>query len=420
MTWTNNIYTSIYHILNSYDMITQTDLSGISSTRASWLLGRQITEQKSSKEYLKELARQSFICFYPTRSGDIAADTWYDNQTTSVTHDESGIIEGSIRKFEKTPITKVYNDFNIKYQYNPETKLFEKSYAITKTNDPGGTGFPERYESVETGGVSDYIVTVYNNQIQSWYDWGDTWRWNFDVEEDPTDWMGRYISFDSNNGMDINLAEIIYTTDLGGGVWRVGLIGENKGGWPKQNYLATDTGTMYLLSSCIRKWTTYASGFSDYTTAKAWWELCNDSYNNTLVVNPLPKDLSECYWYADNKEFGVSEIQNAAYNYLQYLVEWATRQKYIVEYDIPMTAANAQLELLDPIYFSDAKYTGGTSRLGWINRIKVRPSKNVITLEVILEPYDITERNYIIETGSQTDTIEETGSQTDTYTEGAQ
>jgi hypothetical protein len=93
----------------------------------------------------------------------------------------------------------------------------------------------------------------------------------------------------------------------------------------------------------------------------------------------------------------------------------------MVALDIPLTEDNLQFELLDPVTFSDPVYTNSVALTGWITKLEVDPSRDVIGLEVTLEPFDIEDlgSGIIEEVGADytDDTITESGSQPDTITE---
>ena len=95
-----------------------------------------------------------------------------------------------------------------------------------------------------------------------------------------------------------------------------------------------------------------------------------------------------------------------------------------MEFSLPLTATNAQIELLDYVTFSDPIYTDDTAVAGWIVSLKVDPKKNQIVVKVMLKPdgYDdiqggtlIIERRNVL----NDDSIIERGStlNTSTYTE---
>lgn len=412
---TDNIHYAIKHILETYDGIASAniDYGNSLAERGYWKVGRQLERRKKSSEYLKELARQSFIGIYPTRKGLRGIKAWREDRTIIDTHDEAEIEK--ILRFEKTPISKVYNDFTINFDYNPGTKKFNKSLFITKTDDPGGTGFPSEVSS--TGSDTTYALPAVCARVKVY---SDT-RAFAEFAADPSGWatVGNSVSYDSGSGDKILFGTILAVDAANKRVT-----------FKFTNTFSIDTGiytagTFYQNGTAIQKWKTYVGGLNDYATSKEWWEICHTSYERTLTVNPLPRDLGDCYWFPDNEDFGAGTggSNNAAFYFLQHLVEWTTRQKYVTEYVLKaINATNLQLELYDPIYFNDQKYTNNTDLIGWITKWKLVPHEKRprIIIELCLEPTDIETDELIIETGTAADTITESGSQSDTITEGAQ
>ena len=131
-------------ILETYDGISSSDIDygNVSDARADWIVGRQLLEKKNSAEYLKELAKHTFVGIYPTRKGLRGLSAWYDLQTSEYTFGESAILD--ILSWKKSPISKVYNDFTINYDYNPGSKKYNKSIFITKTDE---SAFPNETDA---------------------------------------------------------------------------------------------------------------------------------------------------------------------------------------------------------------------------------------------------------------------------------
>lgn len=406
---TDNVYRAIQHILETYDGISSSDIDygNLAAERAAWKLGRQVTERKTSNKYLKEIAQQSFLGIFPTREGKRGISAWLENTTAVATHDESEIKR--IKSFGKTPISKVYNDITVNYQSNPGTGKYDKSIYITNTG-PSAT-FPEIYE----GQGTDQTRTWDSAEIRFL---GAGWTLIVDFSSEPT-WasVGDYISLVGTGNFQIYFAQINAIVDYGGGSYAIGAVFTNT-----TSVLVGDTetsGTLYHHESSIPKWTTYAGGFTDYTTAKSYWEICQNSYDEIRTLNRLEINSD---WFIDNELFnpGTGGSGNSAYYLMQLLTSWATRQKYVVTYTLPINASNLQLELLDPITFNDAVYTNSTDLTGWITKIKLNPAQGTMDIDLILEPADIESIGLIIETGSAPDTITESGSQPDTITEGQQ
>jgi len=179
-------------------------------------------------------------------------------------------------------------------------------------------------------------------------------------------------------------------------------------------------------------WGSYVGGLpvGSYATSKALWDICHGSYNTVNVVSQdLSKGLSELKWFYDPFIFNPDAssgtgINSSAYKFLVNLVEWTSKQKETVSYRIPINSSTVITELVDPVSFSDAIYTKSAARTGWITNIEFDTALDQIVITTTLEPYNIenvndgliiergtplNDGNYIIESGSQPDTITETG-----------
>jgi len=413
---TNSVYNTIRLIMETYDGIASADIdyNNMLAQRALWRTGRQIRERKKSNEYLKELAQQAFLIIYPTRDGKRGVKAWRDDSTSVATHDESTILSGGILSWKKSPISKVYNDITVMFDENPGRGDFDKSIFITKTDQASFPG-----AGVSTGTDTDRSANFTSARVSPPIDQvGSRWRARFSYSTDQSGWAanGIYISFTANTGEQIPFAVIVAVSSDGKSIYTEfdNIFNISKGSYSTATTLESHT-------TGVPAWSEYAGGFgNNYSLAKSLWEICQASYDRTLAINPLRMG---CHWYPDNDEFatGTGGTGNAAMYLMQNLVEWATRQKDIVEYALPINATNIQLELGDPITFNDQKYTNDVNRTGYISKIKIRPAVGEMIIEAVLIPADIEEYGLIIETGDAPDTITERGDQgDDTITEGAQ
>lgn len=423
MSETIHIYNIIRHILETYDGISSDDIdyTNMATTRAGWKAGRQITEQKSSAEYLDELAQQSFLSIYPTRKGKRGVKAWREDTTVISTHGDApaeynyimmDINTGKplIYKFERDSLSRIYNEFKLNYDWNPGSGRYNKSIYITKSDEES---FPEVYECTGSDTSKDWEDAYVTDS--------NTDKWilmiHFDDEPDYIS-VGDYISLYGDDGYWALHAQVFKIKQSGSDYYVFAFFDNT---YNLENSSGCSSGTLYYQSTGVPDWTTFVGGSPDYATAKAWWEICHTAWQETKSINRLEYD---CPWFVDNEDFGHSGgTANTVYYLLQNLLEWCTRQKYIVEYAVNLQANTLELELNDPINFNDTKYTGGTNRMGYIKQIKIVPStKNpMMIITLLLKPYNIEELNYIIETGSAPDTITERGDEgDDTITEGQQ
>lgn len=158
--------------------------------------------------------------------------------------------------------------------------------------------------------------------------------------------------------------------------------------------------------SLYEAWKDYAGGINanSYADAKPLWLSANESWNRSSAIQPVPDRLSKLYWYSNTNDFNNLENKGAstsdsAYKFLTNLVEWTTRQKDVVSFQIPVSTTNIVRELLDYINFSDAIYTDDTTRPGWITGVKFNIKKDTIGIEATLEPENQIIQNIIDERG---------------------
>jgi len=420
---TDNVYQCIRHILEGYDEIPNAEVDygnlELYSTRDNWRTGRQVKKRQLSSKYLKELAAQSFVGIYPDRYGRRHTKSFLDDLSTIWTHaDDNGtIIKNSLSKFEATPINELFNDFKIDYDWNPGLGQFNETIFVTNTDarteaDPYNASFPSENES--TGIDQDFSAPA---DLTSVTIEADETNGNAQMTASPS-WaeVGGAISFDDGSGNKFSYARItsivsnqVYFTmqnqgEIGAGTYTTGSL--------------TDHGTN------VKKWTTWVGGVNDYENAKGYWEICYRSWLKTQTVNKLPADLGSCRWYINGAAFDGTGTQNdasAAHLFLANLTSWTTRQKFRALYSIPISKNNIQIDLLDYVSFKDQKYTNGEFYTGYVEKIKIDPTRDRIDLEVILKPPDLEtfppDTDLIIETGNAPDTITELGNNPNTITE---
>jgi len=326
---TNSVYGAMKWMLEDNDGISTSDIDygNLAAMRSDWHVGRQITERKSSFDYIKELCNQSFVGLWPGRDGKRKLSAWFDNSVSSTAYDETDIVRDSIKSYSKTPTSKVFTDYYIKYNWDAAREKFTRDMFITRADE---SSLP-----AESSNWTDYV-----------------------------------------------------------------------GGLPET--------------------------VQGYGEAKEMWDQTHEAYLQMNMVTPeLPKQYSDLNWYIDVRTLPqIDEIQqytgtnSSAWKYLKQLISWTTIQKDVVEFSLPLTATNAQIELLDYVTFSDPIYTDDTAVDGWIVSLKVDPKKNQIVVKVMLKPDgydDIQGGTLIIERGNvlNDDSIIERGStlNTSTYTE---
>ena len=156
----NTVYRAFKHILENYDGIATAniDYGNLATYRhntdsAFWHVGRQLTENKNSFDYLKELCKQSFVAMFPKRDGNRGLSAWIENTATTFSHDESTIKRGSINTFKRTSFNELFNNFKIKYSWSPGAKKFDGSFNIDKLEE---ATFPDSTTDTNGDGVEDW------------------------------------------------------------------------------------------------------------------------------------------------------------------------------------------------------------------------------------------------------------------------
>lgn len=157
---TNTVYNTAKHILEDYDGIAAADIDyhNLATSRGDWHVGRQLTDKKSSYDYLRELCAQAFICIIPKRNGNRRLTAWReDNDFSTLTHDESTIQRNSLRKLDKSQISRVYNVFKLKYAWHPGRGEFIRSVTVDKVNE---SAFPAFGADADGDGIDDWKTYV--------------------------------------------------------------------------------------------------------------------------------------------------------------------------------------------------------------------------------------------------------------------
>lgn len=146
----NTVYQAFRLLLESYDKIpgSMIDYTNLPYCRDDWNCGRQISDRKSSFDYISELANQSFVVVYGTRDGKRGLRAWRDpymKQVAGVWTDQEPtklslpVIVDSIQ-WENTEMADLYNDFRIWYDYNEATGKYQCSIVVTNADQEA---FPE-------------------------------------------------------------------------------------------------------------------------------------------------------------------------------------------------------------------------------------------------------------------------------------
>lgn len=421
---TNNLYTTIKSIVEDLNGITDVNYNNLESTRSSWNVGRQVTEQDNSFNYIQELCNQSYVCGWTGRDGSINFSAFREYGTSTVNHNDANIIRGSIKNLSRTPISQVFNELTFKYDWNAITDTYDGVYSIGNVDSNsfpvakyfGWTQIPlskddNRQVAVTyvnyagfAGGKAIKISVPYDYYYEGMtpvtFDWMETYKGDttggFAFEGVYKDILS------SDDSSDYYFDPISVTIPLN----NVEYILSNEILWYTE--LNTD-------------FSDYVSGITSYPDAKDIWETCHDSWLESKTINKAPTSLTDLPWYVSSDD----PTSDSTYKYMEQCIDWLTRQKWKINYQLPINSETVTLELMQRVNFSDAIVTGqGQQASGWITGLAIDPKTDLIDVELTFEyfiampPVILNQCVNIIETGSATDNIIETGSQTTNIIEG--
>lgn len=194
----NTVYKTFKLMLETYDGITgtQIDYTNLPYARDSWDCGRQLTDRKSSFDYISELARQSFVAVYPTREGKRGLRAWRDDYYTYTgTVGETGagyviqeytaytgavgglgedgaayeapIIVDSIVEWKNTEVASLFNDFEIQFNFNPANNKPQDVIVVTHADE---SSYPDSDEEDPVTGLLLWKLYVGGVSGQSYSD----------------------------------------------------------------------------------------------------------------------------------------------------------------------------------------------------------------------------------------------------------
>jgi hypothetical protein len=185
-------------------------------------------------------------------------------------------------------------------------------------------------------------------------------------------------------------------------------------------------------SSMNSEWRSWVQGVNSYPDAKDIWNTCKNSWYENKTINKYPDSLSKLSWFNNRNNFEDTDIYEetaeSAYKFFRKAIQWCTRQKYKLVYQIPLTSDTVKVDLMDTIDFHDpiltGFYNGDPSYLnGYVTSLSCKPSQKVIEIELTAEMVYVTPAPFpvagdIIELSTNTDDIIEDSANTDDIIEG--
>lgn len=404
------------------------ELSGSTSdlpNRSKWYVGKQVTDEENTFNMVTKLCKQGFVTGFTDRTGAVVLKDFLSDTGGTVTHDNSIIKGNSIRGFKLSDISKCYNEFTVKFHksgtgYKKELGV----YLVDSDSFPLPTAGGDEWQDPIFIGDGLYRadtdetlqrIGIPNNDTTGVLDaMINNTRPEYRIVLDLT---GETIEFIDPVYENTTASKTyFYFTRSGGSyVW-------NSGDILNVNY--TQFNTAEIL------WKTFVVGVNSYADAKDLWTLAHQSWMINKRIRKAPSDRTDLEWAVDLDTFydtnSYDETEEYAYSYFKMLVEWTTRQKLQVNYDLPITVDTVKLNIVDNVLFNDAIILPNPSEFGegWVTSVGVDTAKSIMKLGITFEPTffappmpQITGVN-IIETGSNEDDIIETGSNTDDIIEG--
>jgi len=316
---TDNLYDAIRHIVDAYSDIDRVNYGNLFLTRRDWNIGTQINTQKNSLGFLMDVCRKSFVAGWTDSDGVVCFDAFRDRlaeDDTLVYHNDDIIIDGSIKEYKRTPLARVNNEIEIKYDYNGINGLYNSIYAVRNVKEDS---FP------------------------------------------------------------------LSTEDYSG----------------------------------------YIQGIDSYSMAKGLWEIAHNSYLETRVSNKTPSNRTELNFVNDLGNFydnpNYDKTEEYAYKYFKNTLDWNTRQKRKVTYELPINDETVNLDIMQRVRFQSKLCTGSMALAGWVTSktLSARDDKFIITItaELINSRLD-NNCGEIVERNTNIDEIIEETANTDEIIEG--
>lgn len=378
-------------------------------------VGRNLTTQRSSKEWITDMTRQGWFCAFPDRTGKLNAINWLLKVGTAPEYADSASTNGiNSISLERSDYKRIYNSFPFRYHWDPGRGNYARAIEILRTDE---ATFPLPYVStnaagdavkVNTGAIITLIGGIYYADVTS-------------VATGLA--VGDVCSF-SSYPVSFYFRAIISKTQISGlnnrYRFEIGptLDAGNVAG-------VTASGVFTKQGSATPLWALYVTGLPStiggYVTAKNdLWTPCHEAYLKTLAIQVAPSDLTDLSWFIDKALFYENPAAQplptlAALNTAKLHAQWTTKQKDILTYTIPLDPTSATRELLAYGSTRDYVYTRDQARLGWVVGIEDVIESEELRVRVMLSPDGLVVpfAGEIDEVGDAEDEIDETGAADD-------
>lgn len=390
----------------------------VSNIRPTYYVGQYINEQVDKYGVIATLCRQGFIGGYTNKNGDSIFKRIGEAES-AVAHNNTNIIDKSIKNFKHTSIAKVYNEFDIKYNYTNNTptgnitinKVDEDKFpdnplipgvGIYKPEEGGVDPNAFQFSDANTCTSSKiYFLEEVYDEYGFNFQFGDTFYIDI-VPKDGAEYNGLNGKFEGT----VIAVDRGYDSVIGANaVWITSnptpattLVIDNPDpaivypiGITLNNSSITETSLES--SSNTLEWQKWVTGVKSYNDAKALWNKAHEAYLVTGSINKAPSNRTDLKWAVDRSWFYNSveydSTQEYAYDYLNKLLDWTSYQKLQVNYSLPITVSNlTDLDLLTTVNFSDPIITPDVGEFGqgWITKFEVNPRTDRIDVQLTFDP----------------------------------
>ena len=327
---------------------------------------RQILEQKSSRDYILEIAQGALFGIIQSGDGSRSLKGFdYTGEIVSnIFSTDTNILRGSLRPIDLLPISRICSTLTLNYNYTEARSEFLSQIRIRGVENSSFPGFDD---NLELFSFTSIIAAFVNSNTQI--------RIALPDEYDLT--PGDILEI--SNGVQ---TENLTVTDVGriieSGIVRLQVTGDSN-----NSLLGI---TMPPLNSCKvitgPTWQTYAEGYklSDYAIAKETWENFRRAYLRIKRENPVPSSVSDSKWIHSD---GLETASPDAVLYALRLSRWFSTQKGKITFDIPLEIANT-VNLLDFISVSDPLIIPNGIN-GWVMEKHIRTGENKVEIVVIFK-----------------------------------
>jgi hypothetical protein len=128
--------------------------------RDDWITGMQIIDPVVRYNVVTGLCKQGFVAGFSSRKGVPTFVSFIESTKTPHEHDNDLIMRNSMKSFITTPISKVFNEFNVKWNYNNTTNKYISQISILNTKEKYFPPITEKWTDYVSG-ISDYNIAKY-------------------------------------------------------------------------------------------------------------------------------------------------------------------------------------------------------------------------------------------------------------------